>query len=213
LNITLINHNPLTMRKLSLIVLICLSNLVVSAQDNGNEPKVYRNSFKINPLSFFSSTFQMSYERLVGEDKSLNFSAGLTYKDSDDESVSGYRGEFQFRYFVLQRETANASRKLYFAPFVFDQYTDVTDRNYYYSYPYAGYDETYKYNVNSFGAGIVMGFNWIFAKRFVLDAFVGGGVRTSNLEKISNYYFDDGLMGYGYKGIFPRVGLDLGFTF
>jgi hypothetical protein len=201
------------MRKLKLIVLICLTYFTLAAQDKESESNAYRNSFKINPLSFFSSTFQMSYERLVADDKSLNISAGLTYKDSDDESVSGFRGEFQFRYFVLQRETANASRKLYFAPFIFDQYTDVTDRNYYYSYPYPGYDDTYRYNVNSFGAGIVMGFNWTFAKRFVLDAFVGGGVRTSNLKKNSDYYFDDGLMGYGYKGIFPRVGLDLGFTF
>jgi len=38
-------------------------------------------------------------------------------------------------------------------------------------------------------------------------------VRTSNLPKRVDYYYEDGLMDYGYKGIFPRVGLDLGFTF
>lgn len=203
------------MRKLSLIVLLSFAYFFVDAQDQVIEPDAYpapyRNIIKINPLSFFSSTFQMSYERLIGSDKSLNFSAGLTYKDDDYESVSGYRGEFQFRYFVLQRETTRAARKLYFAPFVFDQYTEVIERNYN-SYPYQALDE-YRYKVNSFGAGVVMGVNWTFAKRFVLDAFVGGGVRTSNMNNVTNSYIDNGLMGYGYKGIFPRVGLDLGFTF
>lgn len=199
------------MRKLSLIVLLSFSYVFVAAQDQVMEPQGYRNSIKIDPMRFFSSTFQISYERLVCSDKALNFSAGLTYKDDDYESVSGYRGEFQFRYFVLQRETTRAARKLYFAPFVFDQYTDVTERNFYYD-PYQVTDE-YRYKVNSFGAGIVMGVNWTFAKRFVIDAFVGGGVRTSNMNNPSNSYIDDGLMGYGYKGIFPRVGLDLGFTF
>jgi hypothetical protein len=201
------------MRQFSLIIFLCFAYSVVSAQDQESKPVVYRNSLKVNPLSFFSGTFQMSYERLIGTDKSINISAGLTYKDSDSKTVNGYRGELQYRYFVLQRETPRASRKLYFAPFVFDQYTDVTDRDYYYSYPYPGYDDNYHYTVNSVGAGIVMGVKWVFAKRFVLDAFVGGGVRTSNLPRHSEYYYEDGLTDYGYKGIFPRIGLDLGFTF
>lgn len=199
------------MRKFNLVILLSFSYLFVVAQDQISEPAAYRNSIKINPISFFTSTFQLSYERLVGKDKSLNFSAGLTYKDSDNESVSGYRGEFQFRYFVLQRETNRASRKLYFAPFVFDQYADVINRNY---YNYLNQiQEEYRYKVNSFGAGVVIGVNWTFARRFVLDAFVGGGVRTSNMDNNSNFYLNNGLMSYGYKGIFPRVGLDLGFTF
>jgi hypothetical protein len=202
------------MRKFSLIIFLGVTCLFVSAQGQDSKPAVYRNSLKVNPLSFFSSTFQMSYERLIGTDKSINISAGLTYKDSEEKSVNGYKGEFQFRYFILQRETPRVCRKLYFAPFIFDQYTEVTDRNYYYYYPYPGYDDNYSYNVNSVGVGIVMGVNWVFAKRFVLDAFVGGGVRTSNEPARSKeYYYEDGLMDYGYKGIFPRVGLDLGFTF
>ena len=66
------------MRKFNLIVLISFSYLFVNAQDQGSAA-AYRNSIKISPLSFFSSTFQLSYERLVGMDKSLNFSVGLTY--------------------------------------------------------------------------------------------------------------------------------------
>ena len=198
------------MRKFKLIILLSFSYLFVAAQDQGSEPAAYRNSIKINPLSFFSSTFQLSYETRIAKDQSLNFSAGLIYKDTDSKSVNGYRGEFQFRYFVLQRETISAVRKLYFAPFVFDQYADVIDRNY---YNYIGTQDIYHYKVNSFGAGVVMGVNWTFARRFVIDTFVGGGVRTSNMNNRSSSYIDDGILGYGYKGIFPRVGLDIGFTF
>ena len=198
------------MRIFNLIVLLSFSYLFVNAQDQGSAA-AYRNSIKINPLSFFSSTFQLSYERLVGMDKSLNFSVGLTYKDSDYESVNGYRGEFQFRYFVLQRETIKTNRKLYFAPFVFDHYTDVTERNY--NYNFSTSQDFYRYRVNSVGAGVVIGVTWTFAKRFVLDTFVGGGVRTSNMNNNSQFFINDGLMGYGYRGIFPRIGLDLGFTF
>jgi hypothetical protein len=197
------------MRKFNLIILLSISFLFAAAQDQGGGP-VYRNSLKINPLSFFSSTFLMSYERLTGNDQSLNFSAGLISKDSDNKTENGFRGEFQFRYFVLERNIYNPARKLYFAPFVFDQYVDVTDRNTYNIY---GVLETRHYNVNAYGAGIVMGVNWVFSRRFVVDAFLGGGVRTSNMNTNDNIFNDDGLMGYGYKGIFPRVGLDLGFTF
>lgn len=198
------------MRKFNLIVILSLCYIFVAAQDQGSLPAAYRNSIKISPLSFFSSTFQMSYERLVGQDQSLNFSAGLIYKDSDSKSVNGFRGEFQFRYFVLKRETFNATRKLYFAPFVFDQYADVTDQNY---FNFGGSQDIYSYKVNAFGAGIVMGVNWVFSKRFVIDTFLGGGVRSSNMDKTQDSYNDDGIMGYGYKGIYPRVGFDLGFTF
>jgi hypothetical protein len=203
------------MYKFSLIVLLSISFLFVVAQDKGNEPAAYRNSISINPIRFTTSTFQMSYDRLIGKDKSINISAGLTYKDNESESVSGYRGEFQLRYYVLQHETARVSRKIYAAPFVFDQYTDVTDKNRYSYDPYGNgtLQSDYRYNVNSFGAGFVMGLKWIFAKRFVLDGFVGGGVRTSNRNNSSSAYIDNSLMGYGYKGIFPRIGVDIGFTF
>ena len=199
------------MNRLKLILILSFSCLFASAQDQAVKQDAFRNIFKISPLSFFSSTFQVSYERLTGSDKSLNFSAALTYKDSENEAVTGYRGEFQFRYFILQHETPRAKRKLYFAPFIFDQYTDVTEHGYYY-YPYQGPGD-YSYKVNSFAAGVVGGVNWTFAKRFVMDIFVGGGVRTSNAKNINTYYYNDGLMGYAYKGIFPRVGFDLGFTF
>jgi hypothetical protein len=201
------------MRKLGLIALISLCCLYVAAQDQGSEPVIYKNSFKVSPLGFFNSTFLMSYERLIGNDKALDFTAGITYKSSDDESVNGYRGEFRFHYFIMQRVTSKASRKVYFAPFLFDQYTKVTEPNYYYNYPYPTEEDTYTYDVNSVGFGVVMGVNWIFARRFVLDAFIGGGLKTSNMDDSSSSYLDDGLNGYGYKGIFPRVGLDLGFTF
>jgi hypothetical protein len=203
--------NLLTMRKLNLILILSFSFLFAAAQDQEGKTEVFRNSLKVNPLSFFSGTFQMSYERLIGSDKSLNFSAGLTYKDSEDENVTGYKGEFQFRYFILQRETPRANRRLYFAPFIFDQYSEVLQHN---AYNGLGISGKYQYDVNSFGTGIVMGVNWVFSKRFVIDAFIGGGVRTSNARpSYNNYFIDDSLFGYAYKGIFPRIGLDLGFTF
>ena len=200
------------MRKFNLIILLSLSCLFAAAQDQASIAPSYRNIIKIDPIRFFSSTFQLSYERLVDKDKSLNFSAGLIYKDTESESVNGFRGEFQFRYFILEREIYNPARKIYFAPFIFDQYVDVINRNYYNS---SGMQEQYSYKTNAFGGGIVMGVNWVFSKRFVIDAFLGGGVRTSNMDKNNNVYYtnNNGIMDYGYKGIFPRVGLDLGFTF
>ncbi len=200
------------MRKFNLIMLLSLSCLFAAAQDQASIAPSYRNIIKIDPIRFFSSTFQLSYERLVDKDKSLNFSAGLIYKDTESESVNGFRGEFQFRYFILEREIYNPTRKIYFAPFIFDQYVDVINRNYYNS---NGIQEQYSYKTNAFGGGIVMGVNWVFSKRFVIDAFLGGGVRSSNMDKNYSAYYtnNNGIMDYGYKGIFPRVGLDLGFTF
>ncbi|MEI6750628.1 MAG: DUF3575 domain-containing protein [Bacteroidales bacterium] len=201
------------MRKFNLLLILSITFLYAVAQDQGEKQVTFLNSIKVNPLRFVSSTFHMSYERLIGKDKSLNLSAGLTYKDSENESVSGYRGEIQFRYFVLQHKTDEVCRKLYFAPFAFDQYTDVTDHNYYDPYNLYPSSQDNRYFVNSFGAGLVAGLNMIFAKRFVLDAFVGGGVRTSNMDRNSSTFLDNSLMGYGYKGIFPRIGFDIGFTF
>ena len=57
------------------------------------------------------------------------------------------------------------------------------------------------------GFGVITGFNIVMAKRFHLNIYVGGGIRTSDGNDAETIFDVD------YRGIVPRAGLNFGINF
>ncbi len=173
-----------------------------------NSPE-YKNLLKMSASLFTQSTFQLGFERFFQPNTSFFLAAGLKFEDSEYEKNWGVRTELQMRFHVYTVIRPRDSHRLYFAPYVLNQYFETETIDYASSVPNAWVLDTF----DAFGGGMLFGWSYSFANRINLDIYTGGGIRkTFNYDNNSNSgngEFSD----YGYSGIVPRLGIDIGFWF
>ena len=105
---------------------------------------------------------------------------------------------------------------LYAAPYLLGLSYAETTKVYNYN---PAYDEVQYLLVNekilSAEGGALMGVQFDITPRIVLDIFLGGGVRQSNISRDGDYEgsSDFGLLEIGFTGVKPRIGLQMGITF
>jgi hypothetical protein len=158
---------------------------------------------------FTRSTFQMGYERFFNPNTSFLVSAGMSFKDSDYEKIFGVRTEAQMKFHVFTVVKPQQSQRLYFAPYIMNEYYETEGMEYNYNGNSHWQTETF----DAFGGGMLFGWSFSFANRINLDIYTGGGLRkTFNYDK-SEYHYDNGVFDYAYSGISPRLGIDVGFWF
>jgi hypothetical protein len=199
------------MKKVLVAILILITASVSEAQvlATANSPE-YKNVLKMSASLFVRSTFQLGYEHFFKPNTSFYLAGGLTFKDSDYEKVWGIRGEAQMRFHVYTVINPRTSSRLYFAPYLADQSFDIEEQVYDNNGYYAWRTDSF----NAFGGGMLFGWSYSFANRINLDIYTGGGIRkTFGYDPDENYYYDDGVFDYGYNGIVPRLGIDIGFWF
>jgi len=195
-----------------LIVLVFISlTSVASAQilATANSPE-YKNILKMSASLFVRSTFQMGYERFFDPNTSFYLAGGLSFKDSESEKLWGLRTEAQMRFHVFTVIQPRQSHRLYFAPYLANEYFETEYRD----YSQSGYEVWNTDSFDAFGGGMLFGWSYSFANRINLDIFAGGGLRkTFGYDPAEYYYYDDTVFDYGYSGIVPRLGIDIGFWF
>lgn len=194
-----------------IIAFFCILCIAAKAQTNKESDDNYKSIIKFSPLQFMFNTFQLGYEMLDGKSGSFQINAGICYVDNNEKYKEGYIGEFQYRLYILRTETstANALHNLYLGPFInFKHY--IIDHKYYYDpYYYNPPDASYLHEeFNAYNFGVIAGINNVVAKRFHIDFYIGGGLRTSDSD--SN---DSDILEEGFKGIAPRFGFELGVNF
>lgn len=190
-----------------LIIIILAGNVRAQVLATANSPE-YNNILKMSASLFVRSTFQMGFEHFFNQNTSLNISAGMNFQDSDYDKNFGVRTEAQMRFHVFTVIKPTESNRLYFAPYLMNHYL-VIERNNYYS---SSSDNWYKDTFNAFSGGMLFGWSYTFANRVNLDIYSGGGLRkTFGYDEANGY--SDGIFEYGYSGIMPRFGIDLGFWF
>lgn len=201
------------MKKVILLIVLISFSLYGNAQ-NSKAAGPYKHVVKFNPPQFLLSTMQLSYEYRPDIAKSFQFTFGTTYKArtgdyySIKDYVEGYIGEFQIRLYPLAEESLdnNLYNNFYVAPQLSYKYFVIKDL---YSDYYT--QEVQVYSTDRFSAyslGLVTGINSVINKRFHIDIYLGGGIRLADTEK-----FNDNIFDYGFKGIAPRIGFDLGINF
>ncbi len=197
------------MKKILIALMIILSTSGAFAQvlATANSPE-YKNILKMSVSMFTKSTFQMGYERFFDPNTSLNISAGLGFKDTDYEKLFAVRTEAQMRFHVFTIIEPRQSHRLYFAPYLVNEYYETEYNSY-----MTGYQVWTTDTYDAFGGGMLFGWSYSFANRINLDVYTGGGFRkTFNYSDNSNYN-DQTVFDNAYSGIVPRLGIDIGFWF
>ena len=198
------------MKKIILVTLIVISASGAFAQilATANSPET-RSLLKMSVSQFTRNTFQMGYERFTNPTTSFYLAAGLNFEDSDNNKTWGIRTEAQMRFHVFTVIKPKMSHRLYFAPYILNHYFETEKMMY-------DNNGNYFWQTDSFdavGGGMLFGWSFSFANRVNLDIYSGGGVRKTFNYDNTNMYFNDGVFDYGYTGIVPRLGIDIGFWF
>lgn len=197
------------MKKPIAVLLFILMMTGASAQilATANSPE-YKNLLKMSTSLFVRSTFQLGYERFFNPNTSFYLTAGLGFKDNDYEKIFSVRNEAQMRFHVFTVVQPRQSHRLYFAPYLLNEYFE----NEYHDYS-SGYEMWRTDTFDAFGGGMLFGWSYSFANRINLDIYTGGGFRKTFGFDIDDNYYDDSVFEYGYTGIIPRLGIDIGFWF
>jgi hypothetical protein len=166
------------------IGIICLMAFNVLAQEN---------ALKLNPLSIFAATGNVSYERAISSKQS--FQLGVHYSGIKFSSIkyTGYGITPEFR-FYLGQEVMNS---FYVAPFARYQ-----------SFTIAEVETDSKATLTIMGGGVLLGRQWILGESFTIDLFMGPKYSSTNF-KVSNGDVDD---FKNAKKLFDGMGLRSGFT-
>lgn len=174
------------MKKTLLITFSLLAFINLKAQDA-------KNAIKINPLSALLSTGSVFYERKINEGTSLQLGVAYTGIKLDETKFEGLAITPEVRFYLNQKAISG----LYFGPFVKYQNFTVTD----------GSD---KGTYSSFGGGALIGRQWVYQSKFVLDLFFGPSYNNGsyNVKSGTEPEIKGGIDGFGL-----RAGLTLGFGF
>jgi hypothetical protein len=213
--------------------MIFLSATKLFAQSD-DEIDSKKNSLKISPQHFITSTFLISYERYLGNGTTFQLSGGILAAEKDNSN--SYYDYNQGTYVNSKaKDKANGGMvegilKFYF---IKGQYT----MSGLYAGPYGKYSNNrfhinstayvnnvtvlnpIDYRIESYEGGAVIGYQVIIKNAFVMDMFVGGGIKSSTNTSPPTYNTDNSdptffiLESQDTNGIIPRAGFRLGFSF
>jgi hypothetical protein len=181
------------MKKLIVVACLFLSAGAIKAQEGS-----FQQAIKINPLSLFLLTGNVSYERAVADNQSVQigmFYSGMSISDIKYSGL-GITPEYRF-YFAGHKEAMNG---VYAAPFLRYQ-----------SFTFKDKESTNKANYSSFGGGATIGWEKTWDSGFVLDIFAGPSYNAGKFKNEADE--DDFDITSGVNGFGVRTGIVLGFAF
>jgi len=210
--------------KINTILLVCLFSLSTICLKGQNLQ--YNNVFKISPFQFANSTFEINYERFFSEKRhSFVISPALLLRENLPESLSGFKGQIQYRYYFthLHKDTHKTwiFSNLAFYGGGYAQFL-TADEAYWGSYTDKDFiyvSDIFDKEVNSIEGGVILGMQIDITKRLVLDFYFGGGVKFADVEDSITPYLDNeypysyGVLDREYTGVVPKGGFQLGFSF
>lgn len=169
-----------------------------------------QNLFKVNPLSIFTLTASVAYERVINDRMSAQL--GFFYTPPTirlfNTRFDGFGLTPEFRYYLL--ESVAAPKGFYVAPYLRYQrfrltYDDPNDDR---------YDGTGTFS--AFGGGVLVGGQWTFGDRISVDAFIGPAISSFNFKADIaqlNNQLEDRLRLPIPGAVSPRFGLTVGVAF
>lgn len=199
--------------------------------------KPFKSAFKLNPTRLFEGTFQLSYERALKNNFSIDFSALGTYMSSngwgsgymkdqvfyayDNELenyisyngrvISGWGVALQARNYLLPRigSKMNAPHGLYASPQLMYRKTWIT------GYTTEWVDSTWvektvKQNLDVFAIGVIIGGKFSIYKVICVDIFIGGAWRFSKYTNEKELTRNKRWNNIDYSGVLPTTGITIG---
>jgi|SRR5690349_14640769 len=214
---------------LPLFVLVMLSTRAFAQE---TEPLV-RTVFKLSPQHFTINSLKAGVERF-NKDHSASIVLFATARLENNEGTIDFRdrfdglaGELQLRKYIspLQTRTSKKGNEyqqgIYGAAYVQGgSYSGKFKGEYTYYDPGTGTYPTqvsydYSESIGNWGLGFTIGYQKTLWQVIFVEAFIGGGVQWSDrismgLQPDVLYYDYIGINHPGYKGILPKMGLNIG---
>lgn len=163
--------------------------------------KAQENVVKVNIFSPIFKTLNVSYERKLNANSSLQLGLLYTFYSPEDASFTGIGVTPEYRFYLSESE---APAGVYVAPFVR-----------YLNFSAEGMDfngDPTKGSLSIFGGGVTIGKQWIFKEKISLDMFIGPQLMSANYKQTSGSGQSD--LDYGiFDGFGVRAGLTFGFAF
>lgn len=213
------------MKNILLILAVVMPAMMLSQSDHFSK----NNAIKISPIEFGKAEFQISYERYFG-DRSTSFTISPSFilKENNFESKEGVQLESQFRIFLSHLRSDSGDVLLGFHNIglytgLYGRYLDYKE-----DYQYMWYDnlnnqsfsDEFTKEVTAIEGGALIGIQIDVTKRILIDFYVGGGIRYTDLTDTKegvveeDYYYDEyGVFDPEYKGVKPKLGFQLGVLF
>jgi hypothetical protein len=184
------------MKNLIVIAVLLITGVTAKAQFTPHP-----NAIKINPLSLVLATGNISYERAIGEDKSIQVGAFYSSFGLSDLKYRGFgiTPEFRF-YFAGKKQALNG---VYVAPFARYQNFRLSEKD----------NNDNKATFSTIGGGATIGWQKMWGSGFVLDLFAGPSYSSMSLKAEGESEEDDFNVKGGFTGFGVRTGITIGFGF
>ncbi len=197
------------------MLILSVSSVEAQQRKPTSRPKVLdvndmpQNVIKLNILSLAVGTFSGFYERVINEQMSFQLGVSYTNISSDwilDVRYKGYTITPEFRYYLSSTE---APRGFYAAPFVRYRRSDVTG-----NVTRDGQEIPANGKISAYGAGLMIGGQWIIGKHFSLDAFVGPSLNARSIKVNTPNVTEKEFPVPNILGVFGlRAGITVGVAF
>jgi hypothetical protein len=207
------------MKKITLL----LFAFILTANLNAQNDSEIKNSIRINALALFSGFYEFQYERVISEKSSIKVGFGTgtlrnksgsdadedfmdafgtnSFNNNNEHIVDGFSVNADFRYFFGHTP---APKGLYVSPGI--QYLKIDER-----YTYTNSENQpstlVENNFSIFNIRGLFGYQFIIAKRVILNPYVGAGISLGNVDS-TNSRVD----GFG-TGFSVNAGIDIGIGF
>jgi hypothetical protein len=212
------------MKYLIILIMSVLCQFGV-AQDMPLEGKFdyqYNNVLRLSPIELGRAEFQVGYERYFAHrTQSLVLNPSIIKGSRGTETKDGYQLMVQYRFYLSQLQRAtNETLNMFNIGFYAAPY--VLGLTYKETYEYGIYDPlTFEQDfqlieeaVDALEGGALLGIQLDITRRIVLDFFVGGGIRESNVTSSNTEGRNEyGILDLAYSGVKPRIGFQMGITF
>ncbi|MFK7899839.1 MAG: DUF3575 domain-containing protein [Cyclobacteriaceae bacterium] len=186
------------MKKIILSLAIITSTLTANAQGS--------NVVKINPLSLVFSTINLSYERLISNNVSLQLQGIYFGAKISDTKLVGLGISPAVRFYLSDEESALSG--LYVSPFLrYGKYTYDTDIT------TSSTSQSTEVDYTTIGGGFDFGYQVVTDSGFIFEAFLGARYANGKTDIRTDGVNEDDINSVDFDGILPRFGLKLGYSF
>jgi hypothetical protein len=184
------------MKNLLVLALFAVAFGSAQAQEAGRS-----NAIKLNPLSLVLLTGNVSYERAVSDNKSVQLGAFYSSFGLSDLKYTGWGVTPEFRFYFAG--AAEALNGVYVAPFARYQSFSLVEKEV----------SDSKATFSTIGGGAIVGWQKMWGSGFVLDLFAGPSYSSMSLKAEENSSEESFNVKGGFSGLGVRTGLTLGFGF
>lgn len=174
-------------------LMLSIAALVITYAANAQS-----NAIKVNLLSPVVRTINLSYERVISENGSIQLGFFYTGAKVSDVKIDGFGLTPEYRFYLSSTPAPNGFYVAPFLRYINFKAEDQTDNT------------INKATVTQFGGGVVVGRQWVFKERVTFDLFIGPKYQGTDVKVTSG---QDTFSGSLFNNFGIRGGLTLGVAF